>query len=218
MNYSEELNYLLENDLQYEEFCFLKALYHLEENNLVHMNQKAHAKLHANIKRYYTQRKLPWVDMINNLIKKGFIVDYRKDKEKDPNSIDTSKIKLLGKFKDTFFVDKEVAYEEAKAVYPSKMFNGRETMYGRHETLKDYYFSNVISNGSKAEHARFIEITKQKFDFDERVINERGDQKGALKSADVGWQTYLESFKDIARQFERDQAEGGEDNWYTTIL
>lgn len=217
MNYSGELTYILENDLLYEEFCFLKALYHLEENNLVHMNQQAHQKLHNNIKKYYSERKYPWVDMINNLIKKGFIADYRPEHQKNPNSIDTSKIKLLGKFKDTFFIDKELAYQEAKLVYPPKMWTGKDSMYGRHETLKDYYFSTVISNGDKSEHARFIEITKQKFDFDERLINERGDQKGPLKNADVGWQTYLESFHDIARQFERDQSESSDSNWFTTI-
>ena len=210
MNYFSSLSYAVEKDLLIEEVSFLIALFHIHEHDSSDMSVHEIKINQQNIVEYYSSDKYPWFNMVNSLIEKGFIIDYRTNKEKESKNLNVTKIQVTDKFKETFFIDKDLAYSEAISVYPDKIKTfGTSAKLGLHEKLKHYYYSKIIKGGDKTLHIRFVQIVKEMFDFDER-------RQTPMKPADAGWEKFLQSWEYESLAFEK--AQKSSNSSFTNLL
>jgi hypothetical protein len=205
MSYTRDLKYILGYSLSFELLGLLQSLYWIQNKTGAPSQQQV---IEAEINEQWGLGE--WIrrdvsDMIDRLKKDGFVVDYRADDKKLGNLFE--QIRLTPKFQQTYFIDAELAYEQAKEVYPPLMNvpggGTRSTMLARHEELREYYFNSVIDGGDPQAHERFVRITTALF--------KSGKKK---KNAEVGFQTFLQSFKEIAKQYEEEESEKVEDNWW----
>lgn len=207
MSYVRDLKYTIEHRISFEDLGFLKTLHWIANpTGSVKEQEKIKALIY---KEYHLHADDGWNSPVNPLKELGFLLDYRMGDER--YFLNLEKLRLTSKFQETYFLDAELAYEEAKSVYPSLMNvpNGgtRSTMLARHEELREYYYNQVIDGGDPEAHARFLRITGEMF--------KAGKKK---KNAEVGFNTFLQSFKDLARAFEEKEVEKEEYQGFNDYL
>ena len=142
---------------------------------------------------------------IENLLEKGFLNDFRTEKEKKEGAYVISKFSLTDKFKTGLFVDEEDAYIRAKSLYPDMVLINDKGVITRQSSKAsaakkdDYYrrifYDKILLHGSKSEFAKFCVILGEMFD---------PENKGyPTKDANLGWDKFLLEWESISRDFER---------------
>lgn len=202
--------FLNAHQLSFEELGILLTIYYRTQKTDINKE----AKLYYETNMFYTdtvnKRNVPikWKDLVENLIAREFIVDYRTPLEKDRDSkeIKLKYLKVSDKFISIFFVNKSDAYNYAISLYPDWVDLGKlgksPSKLGDKEILSKLFYDEVLEGGSKERFEAFCYITKEMFDYTPQY-DEEGNVIGGkpTKYANVKWENYLKIFKQIEEDF-----------------
>ena len=208
IDYLKVQNFLVENNLTWEELGILYTIYAKTQNREYAILAKTYYT--KEYQASYNKKNVPqqWGDMIENLIHRGFLEDYRKQEERDSKAIPLSKLVVTDKFLQILIIDKDSAYEQALGCYPDYLhINGHPVLAKtntNNQQLKDLFYKDILKGGNKQLLDRFIYIT---LEIHEAFMDySRSEDKVVYtfnKPATRGWKSYLESFEVIANEFEK---------------
>lgn len=157
MNHYEFLNFLVTHDITAEQYliCYTVMIQHDGKAN--------HQPILNLAKKYRGTKKVKFVPLIENLIEKGFIENNNPKGE-----IKIKSLYVTEKFKNLLYVDIDLCFKQALAVYPDYIeANGTRyasKMYDKGtEALKKLYYTNVTKEGMKSEHELFIKLIKAEY-------------------------------------------------------
>ena len=144
-------------------------------------------------------------NLVDNLLKTGFLEDFRSDKEKEKNELVLNKLKVTNKLKISLFVDEDDAYIKAKSIYPDmvlindkgaiKRVSSKASAAKKEDYYKRVFYEVVLKYGDKTEFARFCVLVGEMFDPNNTGYPSR--------DADLGWDKFLLEWESISRDFEK---------------
>ena len=213
IDYLKVQQFLVDSDLLWEELGILYTIYSKKQNKeYATLAKKYYSKEFYSLERK-KQIPLNWVSIVENLIDKGFIEDFRTEEEKaDTDKIQITKLSITDKFVKLLVMDKDTAYKEALACYPDTGIidkNGVQTKYftklgANNQDLKDFFYKEILKGGNLLLLNRFKFITLEIHDGYQKIDNNTKEVKYEFSiMATMGWKKYLESFDEvIAKDFE----------------
>jgi len=217
INLKETFEFLNKNNLTFEELGILLTIYYKNESKDIAERAKVYYKQSSVYEDLKNKRIVPiqYKDIVENLIQKGFIEDYRSEADKDANKIMLNKIKVTELFTDIYFVRKSDAYEYAKSLFP-KMGRidkpgGKVETYSAHavdnEKMKEYFYTTLLQGGQKKLFEEFCYITKEIYEYQETFDNDGNIIGGSPQaSANCKWDKYLLNFHDYKEEWEKNNS------------
>lgn len=216
--------FLEKNNITFEEMGVLLTIYY--RNSSKEISDASN--------RYYIKKEtqmynvngvlypIMWKDLVENLIQKGLIEDFRSDREKNNSEpfIKFAKLKVTEKFTNKYFVKKENAYEYALSLYPNFIeVKGvrHQAKAVNHEKYSAIFYQKVIKNGDKEAFDFFVYMTKDLFDFKPKY-DENGLEVGGecLNPPMTKWDKYLDGFEILAQDF-KERGDVSNNTWNSLI-
>lgn len=203
IDYEKILDFLIENDLEFNEFMLLYTL-HLR-------NLQEYPELYGRMDKYYSKRSetICYKDMIDSLEERDFLENFNKS---TPYII--NRLKISEKFTDLLFIDPDDVWKELINCYPS--YGEAPSGYGSFkanrakEGDKEYFIKNILKNSDKIAADRVIEVVKDMFDYDEKLGKPTKNAEVGLSRFLLNWDVYLKEYEET-----KDNSKNG--NWSTKI-
>lgn len=214
INISETFEFLNKNNLTFEELGILLTIYYKNESKDIAEKAKVYYSQSSVYEDLKNKRIIPiqYKDIVENLITKGFIEDYRSEADKDSNKIMLNKIKVTELFTDIYFVKKGDAYNYAKSLFPKmgkiEKAGGKVETYSAHavdnDKLKEHFYTVLLQGGQKKLFEEFVYITKEIYEYQEEFDNE-GNIVGGNPTvyANCKFDKYVTNFQDYKEEWEK---------------
>lgn len=205
---NKTLKFLNEHKITFEELGILLTIYYRNQKTDINKEAKTYYESNSFYSDTVNKRNIPikWKDLTENLIERGFIIDYRTPLEKkNSKEIKLKYLRISSKFIDIFFVNKEDSYKYAISLYPDWIDLGNKkapSKLGNEEQLSKLFYDVILEGGSKERFNAFCHVTKELFDYcpeydeDYNVIGGK-----PTKYANMKWENYLKIFKQIEEDF-----------------
>lgn len=219
INLKETFDFLNANNLTFEEFGILLTIYYKNESKDIAERAKVYYAQTSVYEDLKNKRIIPiqYKDIVENLIEKGYIEDYRSEADIHANKIMLNKIKVTDLFINIYFVKKSDAYEYAKSLFPKmgiiRKTGGKDETYSAHavdnNSLKEYFYITLLQGGQKKLFDEFCYITKEIYDFQEEYDAE-GNVIGGKPNqyANVKFDKYIRNFNDYKEEWEKNNNVG----------
>ena len=214
INLKETFDFLNLNNLTFEELGILLTIYYKNESKDISERAKVYYSQSSVYEDLKNKRIIPiqYKDIVENLIEKKFIEDYRSDADRDANKILLNKIKVTELFTDIYFIKKGDAYAYAKSLFPKmgkiEKPGGRIETYSAHavdnEKMKEYFYTTLLKGGQKKLFEEFCYITKEIYEYKEEFDSDSNVIGGSPQTyANVKWDKYLLNFHDYKEEWEK---------------
>ena len=198
IDYEKILDFLIENDLEFNEFMLLYTL-HLR-------NLQEYPELYGRMDKYYSKRSetICYKDMIDSLEERDFLENFNKS---TPYII--NRLKISEKFTDLLFIDESNAWNLFYSRYPKEGLSpdGNSTFYSNliDKDSKDYFKKYVLKNSDKIAFEKIIKTMEEMFEWN-------GEKSKGY--ARVGLNKYLLNFEEIMKNYQESKNNG----WKSTRL
>lgn len=200
IDYEKILDFLIENDLEFNEFMLLYTL-HLR-------NLQEYPELYERMDKYYSKRSetICYKDMIDSLEERDFLENFNKS---TPYII--NRLKISEKFTDLLFIDESSAWNLFYSHYPKEGLSpdGNSTFYSNliDKDSRDYFKKYVLKNSDKIAFKKIIDTMQEMFGWN-------GER--ATGYARVGLNKYLLNFEEIMKNYQENESK--KSNWQSTRL
>ena len=208
LDYQKTLEFLLTNNLSFEELGIILAVYNKTTKTNTNTLSSQYYEENSTYNDLKTKRVIPikWKDLVENLIEKNFLEDYRTSMDKLKETVPLNKLKVTDEFLNLYFVKKETAYQYVLKLYPDFLYiNNKEKVLTKnvdHDRTKEFFYKEVLKGGDKSLFDRFVYLTKEWFDY--QPLYENGVEIGGSPTAfaKMKWDNYLKGFETLANDFE----------------